>query len=84
MTREEIVANAQVILQRLNDYPNSLWFHYKAIKILGFQRCYELASLALQQHREGKVRTSPARYYNGCVVREIRERSSGGNGHDKF
>lgn len=71
---------AKLIAERLNDL-KGIWFHYKAIKVLGFQQCYELASLALQQYREGKVRTSPARYYNGCVVREIREGKTGVNKH---
>ncbi len=70
--REEIKAHAQIIAERLNDL-DGFWFYYKYIKILGFQRCYELASLSIQEFREGRIRTSPARYFNGCVRRELKE-----------
>lgn len=72
MNRQQLLSEAKIILQRLNDHPNSIWFHFKAIKMLGFQKCYELASLALDEYRVGNIRTTPARYYNGCVMREIK------------
>lgn len=61
-------------MEKLNDHPDSIWFHYKAVKLLGFQTCYELSSLALQVDRDGGVKTTPARYYNGCIMKELRER----------
>lgn len=67
--KKDLMLQAEVIAKRLND-EKAIWFHYKAIKNLGFQKCYELSSLTLAEYREGKVRTTPAKYYNGCVVRE--------------
>jgi len=61
-------------MDKLNDHPDSIWFHYKAIKLLGFQTCYELSSLALQEDRDGRVKSTVARYYNGCVMKELEER----------
>lgn len=66
---EEFLAQAQIIAERLNDM-NAIWFHYKYVKKLGFNRCYELASKVLLDKREGRIRTSVARYYNGCVIKE--------------
>lgn len=66
-----LLSQAEIIAERLND-EKAIWFHYKAIKILGFQKCYELSSLTLAECREGKVKTSSAKYYNGCVMREIK------------
>lgn len=70
MTRKELEAKARIIQERLNDNPNSVGFHCKAIKVLGFQRCYELCSITLEIYRDGDIRTTPARYYNGCVLGE--------------
>lgn len=72
MTKVEILAQAEVIAARLTDL-KAIWFHYMAVNRLGFQRCYELSSLALQAKREGRIRSSVAQFYNGCVMKEIRE-----------
>lgn len=68
--RERLLGQAQTIADRLNDR-NAIWFHYKAVKLLGFNKCYELSSKTLIDKREGRIRTTPARYYNGCVMKEI-------------
>ncbi len=73
MDKDTLLAQAEAIAGRLNDL-NGIWFHYKAINKLGFHICYQLCSLALDKFRRGEVKTSPARYYNGCITREIRER----------
>lgn len=70
---EEIKVKAQMIADRLND-PKGIWFHYKYVLILGFQKCYELTSLAIQEYKAGKVKTSIRQYYNGCVMREIQKK----------
>ena len=73
MAKEIIVAQAQTIADRLND-PNGLWFYYKAVRVLGFQTCYELTSHALDMSRRGKLRETPGAYFNGCVMQEIEKR----------
>lgn len=73
MAEEVIVAQAQTIAEKLND-PDGMWFYYKAIRILGFDICYQLCSLTLDKYRRGEIKTSPGAYYNGCVTKEIRER----------
>ena len=77
MAEEILVAQAQTIAEKLND-PDGIWFYYKAIKILGFDTCYQLCSLTLDKHRRGEIKTTPGAYYNGCVAKEIRGRSSHG------
>lgn len=61
-----IKSQALIIAERLHDL-DGFWFHYKKIKVLGFQRCYELSSLALQMAREGRIKRTSARFYNGCI-----------------
>jgi hypothetical protein len=73
MTEEEMISKAQIISTRLND-PDGFWFYYKAVKLLGFQICSELVSLTMEMHRLGKLKRSQARYFNGCVLRESKER----------
>lgn len=73
MEREILESQAKSLADRFGD-SQGLGFYCMAILKLGFSRCYELASLSLQLAREGKVRTSAARYFNGCVMKEIRER----------
>lgn len=73
MRRQQLLAEVQIITEKLNDL-DAKWFHYKYIKLLGFQRCYELASYALQLYREGKISVNPASFYNGCVRREVDQR----------
>ncbi len=73
MQKEELESQAYILAEKFSD-TKGLGFYCMAILKLGFARCYELASLSLQLAREGKVRTSAARYFNGCVMKELRER----------
>ena len=73
MSRDKRLAEAKIIAERLSDN-NAIWFHFMAINRLGFDKCYELASIALLARREGRINVTPARYYNGCVTKELRER----------
>lgn len=73
---EKLKAQARVILKRLGDSEGSFFFHVMAVNKLGFDRCYELASHALLMYREGRIRTTAPRYYNGCVMKEIELRKS--------
>ena len=66
---EIIKSQALIIAEKLHDL-NGFWFHYKKIKTIGFQKCFELCSLSLQLAREGRIKTTAARYYNGCVQKE--------------
>lgn len=66
---ETIKSQALIIAEKLHDL-NGFWFHYKKIKTLGFQKCFELSSLALLIAREGRIRTTAARFYNGCIQKE--------------
>lgn len=70
MTEDEIKFNAQAIARMLHDDAN-YWFHFKWIQILGFDKCYQLASLAVMLSHENKIFTSPAKFYNGCVHKEL-------------
>lgn len=70
---EIIKAQAEFIAERLNDR-KAIKFHYYAIKKVGFNKCYELSSLALQVFREGIVKTTAARYFNGCIKKEIQKK----------
>ena len=73
MTDERILTEARIIAERLSDL-ESIRFHYKAVLRLGFDTCYELSSMVLQADRDGRIKTTPARYYNGCVMKELDER----------
>ncbi|OGG02401.1 hypothetical protein A2Z33_05055 [Candidatus Gottesmanbacteria bacterium RBG_16_52_11] len=73
MNHERIEAEARIIAEKLNDL-NGLGFHCKAIYLLGPQTCYELSSHTLDMERRGKLKKSPAAYYNGCVMQEIQKR----------
>jgi len=70
---EELLAQAQIIAEKLNDL-NGLRFHKWAVWKLGFDTCYQLCSLTLDKFRRGEINISPGAYYNGCITREIRER----------
>jgi len=72
---KETEIKAHLLMDRLSDHKSALGFHYNAIKLLGFQRCYELASIALEAYKSGKVRTTLARYYNGCIKKELIKKS---------
>lgn len=72
MDREILLEQAKTIADKLDDQ-NAVWFHYKSVKTLGFDKCYELCSLALEKATYGNLRTSPARYYNGCVMGEVKK-----------
>ncbi len=67
-------AKARIILNRLNDSDSSFFFYLMAVRKLGFDKCYELASQAILAFRDGHIRTSLVRYYNGCVMKEINEK----------
>jgi hypothetical protein len=73
MEKEVLESQAQTLADRFRD-TQGLGFYCMAILKLGFSRCYELASLSLELARDGRVRTSAARYFNGCVMKEIKER----------
>jgi hypothetical protein len=73
MQKEILESQAQTLADRFSD-SKGLGFYCMAILKLGFSRCYELASLSLELAREGRIRTSAARYFNGCVMKEIKER----------
>jgi len=73
MQKEMLESQAQTLADRFGD-SEGLGFYCMAILKLGFSRCYELASLTLQMTQEGRVNTSAARYFNGCVMKEIREK----------
>ena len=70
---QSLEVEARIIAERLSDL-KGLGFYCNAVSELGFQRCYELASLSLVAAREGKVYTTAARYFNGCVKRERGEK----------
>lgn len=73
LNREKRLAEAEIIAQRLND-ADAFWFHFMAVNRLGFDKCYELCSLALLAYKEGRTRGSAAKYYNGCIMKELKER----------
>lgn len=75
---QRIGAEALVIAERLGD-PKGLLFYCFAVRKLGSDRCFRLCSVALEAARNGYVKTSAARYFNGCVKKEIRET----NTHEK-
>lgn len=74
MDKNIILAQAQSILDKLHDNPDSIRFHFKAVKLLGISKCFELASLTILKQRDGQITSSLGRYYNGCVMKEINKK----------
>jgi len=74
MDKDKILAQAQIISDKLNDQAKSKGFHIMAIKELGIDKCYQLASLSLQKQHSGQIKVTAARYYNGCVMQELAKR----------
>ena len=47
MDKNIILAQAQSIFGQTHDNPDSIRFHFKAVKLLGTSKCFELASLTI-------------------------------------
>lgn len=72
--RDELLAKAEVIRNRVNDSEGSLGFHIMAIKKLGFEQCYKFTSEGLELLHGGRIKKSLGRYYNNRVMTEIHRR----------
>lgn len=67
---QAVLAQSEELAKRLGDL-DGIRFYAMAIRRLGYGYCYELASEVIVRAREGKIRTTQARYFNRSVMNEI-------------